>query len=307
MSHEPTILIAAAERYLCLSRAFLPPMSAADFEALRADLPLDLDELQHALGQHAPSALPALRKALAALDDPAALLATHSRLFIAPPAPALLNLGFYLDGTMMGRSSAEIEALYERYGLERDSGFRDGADHLVLYLQFLAWVLALAEERRQAGDEDAARHILTDAATSLRRHGRPGVARLITQLDKAIAQFGIGGVYRHLASLVDQAFAHDLALLAGLAAAPDDNDDAPSAVPAAPPPATPVSPRDDEPIACTACGTPFIASDGLAAMIAALAAQGLAIDHLATCNGCRTGAMGLNRMRPPELKRASAR
>lgn len=306
MSHEPTILTAAAERYLCLSRAFLPPMSSADFEALRADLPLDLDELQHALGQRAPSALPALREALAALDDPAALLATYSRLFIAPPAPALLNLGFYLDGTMMGRSSAEIEALYERYGLARDSGFRDGADHLALYLQFLAWVLALAEERRQADDEDTARHILSDAATSLRRHGRPGVTRLITQLDKAIAQFGIGGVYRHLASLVDQAFAHDLALLAGLAAAPDDGD-VPAAVPAAPPQATPVSPRDDGPIACTACGTPFVASDGFAAMIAALAAQGLATEHLATCTDCRTGAMGLNRMRPPELKRASAR
>lgn len=83
----------------------------------------------------------------------------------------------------MARSVSAMEALYRRYGLERDPMFRDLADHLSLNLQWLAWVYSETMEAREA--EIAAITALTDAATMLHDFTLPVLAGVRRKFVKA--------------------------------------------------------------------------------------------------------------------------
>lgn len=302
MTQSDPQLTLRAELCLCLSRAFLPPLRECDFVAMTTDFPADLEELDAELSRIGSDRLMRIKESLASFADHSALLRTYSRLFLAPPAPALLNLGLYLDGGPMSNGCRELECLYVAHGLQRDPQFRDGSDHLALYLQFLAWCYAQAQEYLDAGNETQALNVLRDVGGSLVRHGIPAIGKLVAQLHKAESSLGLPGAFGELAELTGLAF-NDDARAIGLR------------LPAEPVPtaetATPILATDavtataDTILACSHCGKGFLAESALATMVAVLGSKGLDTAHLSICHDCRTRAMGLTPMKAPRFKKAS--
>jgi putative dimethyl sulfoxide reductase chaperone len=298
MELSPQQLATRAELQLCLARCFLPPREAADLHALRDDLPADLRELNAELGVVGNAEMDDLCDALAALPDHTRLLTTYSRLFLAPPAPALLSLGFYLDGGLLGGTCQAIEQLYQRHGLQRDADFHDTADHLALYLQFIGWTLARAADQLDEGCRQDALAVLTDVHQSIVRHALPALQRLHAQIVKAEHELALEPVYARLCSLAHHALAADALAIQSILPPPATGLlDKPVAVPQA------VAPPDEEQSACTVCDQPFVAGRDLAGMIAALSAQGLSTDHMLICPDCRSGAVGMTPMDAPRIRK----
>lgn len=301
MTLPQLLLTERAERLLCLARAFLPPSTESAREAICEHLAADLRELQHALKGSADE-VDAFEQSVATLEAPERLLNTYSRLFLAPPAPALPNLGFYLDGAMMGSTCQDIENLYFKYGLERDPHFKDAADHVALYLQFLGWIMAQAEEARLADHSSGLVETLTDALQTLHRHARPALERLLEQILKAEDELSLPPVYGRLARLTLSATSEDAATLR--AHLPSRQPTGSLAVEGESPQTT-QEPMSSDPAACTCCGADFVADEGLARMVSILEAQGLDTTHMRICPQCRTAEMGMTPLKVPTLKKAS--
>lgn len=301
MSHIPENLGERAQWHLCLSHAFLTPRHVGTLEALRDDLVADLAELNATLGLGEAATLEHLHRALHAIPDQEQLLLTYSRLFLAPPAPALPNLGFYLDGALMGSSCQQIEDLYSAYGLTRDDDFHDTADHIALYLQFIAWIYAQVMERIEEAAHEQAQHHLLDAYSTLRKHALPAMERFIEQLDKAQAELKLPSVYGELARLARAALLQDAAAIHRIL--PEDAAPLPTAE--APPAALEEATTSAEMSHCTLCGKAFVAEAGLQQMISTLAEKGLSTDHMLVCADCRASEMGMQPMKPPQVKKAS--
>jgi putative dimethyl sulfoxide reductase chaperone len=308
-SHHPTKhdsleVISRAETYLCLARAFLPPMAPGMLEALRHDLLEDLANL-HAevpISDSTPDRIDALRYSLEGVPDDQALLREYSRLFLSPPAPAMLNLGFHLDGGIMGGSTRQMEAWYQRHGLERDPSFRDLPDHLVLNLQFLAWVLGAAAES-SGNDGDTEMQGLRDARDLIARFTLPGVHALKGKIEAAIEEHRLSATYAALSSLLADVLMRDLEFLsARLPAQALQTDPSAAEAKETQPDALPETDPEGR-LACRICGTEFAAGEALAGMIARLQAAGLATEHLAVCPDCRTETMGMRPLTPPTPKR----
>lgn len=294
-------LTSRAERLLCLAQTFLPPKRGDDFDALREQLCPDLTDITAELGEEASPVLHHLAGSLASIPDQGALLATYSRLFLAPPAPALLSIGFYLDGGLMGNTCQAIEALYQRHGLARDADFRDTADHVALYLQFIAWTMAKAEDKALVADQDGVRRVLKDLNYTIVRHGLPAMQRLIAQIHKAERELPVIALYGLLATLTLEALLRDAEALQTVLPRPE----APGVIAGAELLTHADRPGDSPATACTACGKAFVADAGLETMIGLLQAQGLSTDHMRICPECRAGAMGLTAVATPKLRKAS--
>ena len=301
MTLPQLMLTERAERLLCLARAFLPPRTESAREAICEHLAADLHELQHALNGGVDE-VGAFEQSIATLEAPDRLLNTYSRLFLAPPAPALPNLGFYLDGAMMGNTCQDIESLYLKYGLERDAHFKDAADHVALYLQFLGWIMAQAEEQRLAGDTRGMIETLTDAFQTLTRHAKPALERLDEQIRKAEDELALPAVYGQLTRLALTATADD-----ATAVRPHLQARQPAGPVTAKSEAPQIfsDPTSSAPAACTNCGADFVADEGLARMISILEVQGLDTAHMRICPKCRTADMGMIPLKIPTLKKAS--
>lgn len=142
-----------ADFYLCIARAFLTPTDETSFDGMRELLPADLEELDQVLGYGIVEPLAAYRSEMSRVDSANALLRTYSSLFLAPPAPAHINTGVYLDGTIGGGSVAEMEQAYRACGVERAEDFRDLSDHLGVQLEFVAYLYAREAAGEATGQE----------------------------------------------------------------------------------------------------------------------------------------------------------
>lgn len=299
---DPDQWIPRAETYLCLARAFLPPTQAGILAALREDLLEDLEAL-HAevpIAGAVPGRIAALRSILAEIPDDQELLREYSRLFLTPPAPAMLNLGFYLDGGIMGNSTRQMEAYYQRHGLERDPDFRDLPDHLSLNLQFLAWVLAGIAEF-EGVDAAAARRGLQDAWDLIARYTLPGLQSIIGKLLPAIDEHGLSQTYGELARILTDVLKRDLAVLSTHLPAPVMQPPSPENVD--PEILIRVDTDPEARLGCRVCGSDFVAGEAMAEMIGRLQAATLATEHLAVCPDCRAETMGMRPLAPPTPKR----
>jgi putative dimethyl sulfoxide reductase chaperone len=225
--------------------------------------------------------------------DSDALLRTYSQLFLAPPTPASLNAGMYLDGGIMGNSVLEMDALYQRYALARDAEFRDLPDHLALQLQFLGYLMALSAE------SDTPDEVLNDAHGFIRNHLLNWLPVLTRQCQCAEARYALPPVYSSLAAVTIEALNSLRHALPEPAAG--DVETPPRAIPDNPVP-RPVADSGDQ-ATCSRCNKPFMAGSELAAMITALQSHGLDAGHLAVCADCRTSAMGLQPLTPPRPKK----
>lgn len=301
-----------AEHSLCLSRAFLPPLHMADREALQHDLMDDLTVLGPAIGMPDATLAPVLN-ALKNLPKQPELLATYSRLFLAPPAPALLNLGFYLDGAVFGTHGQQIGQLYARWNQARHPDFHDAPDHLALYLHFLGWALAqtldwVFPEGENAMDAvditpdhphaASIMALFTDIYQSLTQQALPALQAMYAAILKAEREKALFPLYGVLVTLTHDAL-HQEAMHLGRS-----RPSAPSLLLSEGGRFVPVKasavPEND--VACTACGTLFLAEPDLAGMIAMLTAQGLSTDHMQRCPQCRTSQMGFSALKAPKIK-----
>ena len=292
---EPTIhLTERAEFYLCLARAFLPPMEQRDFHALKEQLAPALEELGIGLGYPIDRPLAQFRAAIDRIADKQDLLRLYSHLFLMPPMPAHLNASVYLDGAVMGQSALEIEAHYRRFGLVRSPEFHDAPDHLSSLLEFLAFVCARIEEKRVAGDEAAVEVLLQEAGGFARDYVARALPVLCRDLDGATGD-GTTGIYGALAEALRSAVTHDFAradAAANMVATPfaTSSSDGPAR-------------HASDQLRCRSCGTAFIATEEMHDILLTLTRSGLGTEHLKLCPDCRTHSMGLSGMPAPDYKR----
>lgn len=139
---------AKAEFFLCLARAFaLPENKPAILAAFKEDLVHDLAELGTACGYPIGEAVANFAKAMASLADAQSLRVIYSRLFLTPgDKHPSLNTGAYIDGAVGGGSVTAMATCYQRCGLEKQETLHDLPDHVVVQLEFVAWLYAAEAE-----------------------------------------------------------------------------------------------------------------------------------------------------------------
>lgn len=211
-------MTAATERYatraaffLTLARAFAPPKEPALVEAFRDDLALDLEEMAGELGYDLGDAPASLRRAVAGLEEPDALLRLYSRLFLTPPVPVHLDAAIYLDGAALGNASFEIEQWYARHGFVRQAAFRDLADHVTAQLEFVFLLFNRAAEAMVAGESMQALALAAEARRFLAAFPRRWIQGLRPGLEQTCSERGWPVVYVALAQALEAALAAEIA------------------------------------------------------------------------------------------------
>lgn len=199
---------ARAEFYLCLARAFLAPSDPLMLPALREALADDLGELATELGYAIDAPLGRFRDEMHRVTDPTHLLQIYSAVFLAPPAPARINVGMYIDGAMDGGSVKAMEESYRRCGVERDPDFRDLGDHVSVQLEFVA--LLYARQAECFGGDGAAMPV--EPGQFLHEHARRWVGPLCADLARAQSERELAAnPYLPLAQILREAVARDAA------------------------------------------------------------------------------------------------
>lgn len=243
---------------MTLARVFLPPKTPEHTQALCTALADDLAEMAAELGIDLATPLAAYRHACSHFHEESALV-HYSRLFLAPPVAARLNLGWYLDGCLFGPAQDLIRRRLRAFGLDKCEDFRDLVDHVAVLLEFQALL------ENQASRQEAA-----DFAHTLLIPG-------LTGLEADIAKVAPDSPYRHLVALTRQAL---------LALHPHQTEDKPRRQPFARRAARP------DLVYCSVCGALIASARDLAVMRRALESAGLPTDHLDRCPDCRDAARG---------------
>jgi|AntDeeMetagen285_2_1112576.scaffolds.fasta_scaffold00105_11 TorA maturation chaperone TorD len=289
-------LLPRAEFYLLLSAVLNPGNTNRNGDQLREELLPDLTELSDAVSALTASWLNGFRESLAQLESVDQPLKEYSRLFLIPPAPCPLNLGYHLDGSLMGRTATVLDACYHRYGLERGESFHDLPDHLALNLQWLAWVMALANEG--SSGEDADENPLADAAGVIADYTLPAVEQLCRRLDEQARERGLSALWPELLNVVRSQLQEDRNWLAThLGSAKPDPAIASDT-------AAETTEFDAIDLCCQSCGVSFVAEEALAMMISRLREAGLSTAHLERCPDCSSSQnAGILAMTPPGAKR----
>ncbi len=274
---------ARADFYQCLARAFLPPMEAAHARAiLGGDLSSDLADLDEELGYGLAREIAQLQSELDAIGDPQTLLVLYSQLFLAPPVPARINAGMYLDGAMNGGSVMAMEADYRACGVERDQAFHDLPDHVSMQLEFVA-LLYSAQAQRFSG-EAAAEPLPVDPGHFLHRFALQWLGSFCADMARAAATRELpANPYLPLAQLLHEAALRD-------ALAPEQD---------------PKAERKRNAIeqARAKYAARGISAEDMDVIKRKLQERGLATDHLSVPVDERDGAMGLAKKSLPTARR----
>lgn len=266
-------LLARAELYLMLSRAFLPPTQADAYIAFVDILPGELGDAADSAGYALADEIAAYATAAAAIADHTTLLQTYAALFLMPPREVQLHAAVYLDGAILGKSADALEIFYAKHGLARSEDFHDLPDHLAAILEFLALLYAKAAET-----DGEPRADLVKDATDLNRHlllsWVPVMGR---QAEHIAAETGLGRLYLELMRILQGALVTDAAPLSEHLQRVLD----PSLVP--PPPAE--DSRDM--VKCRACGADIAPAARIRRVRKVLEREGIDTSHLALCPRCR--------------------
>ena len=291
-------LIARAELYLCLAKLFSQhdqPLTAAH---LQATLMPDLDDLSAMLPALTEQWRHDFQQALDTHTQTDSLLVEYSQLFLTPPAPAPLNLGYYIDGGLMGESSRSLSSCYQAAGLAREAGFHDLDDHLSLNLQYLTWLYAHASETKNEAD-------LQQAAGVIQQFSLPAVSSLLSKVQQAAHAKKLSGVWPALVQLTLHQLQQDLSDFAHLLQQPETPEL--SLVEAAPATILPEVEAEIMALNCAQCGTVFQAEAPMATMINQLKAVGLNTAHMELCPACADPSLKPATLTPPGAKRFKKR
>ncbi|WP_295431609.1 molecular chaperone TorD family protein [uncultured Thiodictyon sp.] len=270
-------VLAKAELYLCLARAFAVPNGPGTRQSLAEALPADLDDLAPATGYPIARAATELREAMARVPDDERLLVMYSRLFLVPgEAHPSLNAGVYLDGALGGGTVAALEECLRRCALETDAALHDLPDHLSVQLELLAWLLAA---QAQDAPPSAQPPQFTAQALLERFVGR-WVGPFRQELEAFSLRFGLpDNPYLILARVLETAVLHEVRLA---------------------PPVPPVQTLDPEIARLRSqLAGQALTEDDMAIIRQRLAADGLPHGHVAIPVYERDRTMGLSTMTPP--------
>lgn len=257
--HTPATI--RLEMWLTLARAFQAPTSPAFAEAMLDVLAEDLGDFAAESGFDAEESLAALRAASSRIDSPGALLVQYSRLFLSPPSPAQLNIGFYLDGATNGPALDAMDMWRARYGIGQREAVKGLPDQLPIQLEFIAYLVSHE-------DDDALGDYISSFLT-------PALPRMIAALDET----GFADTfYRALL-----AFTLDSIRPAATITETDARE-------------VRRKRRHDVEVGvwrhCDVCGKPYAREKEIQIMLKALTLAGLPGDHLTVCPDCRTSAQG---------------
>ncbi|MFN3881695.1 MAG: molecular chaperone TorD family protein [Nitrincola lacisaponensis] len=292
-------LLARAELYLCLAKAFsvadLPQTSGS----LKSDLLPDLQSLATELPALSADWLKQFEQALSSVDHSELMMTDYGRLFLMPPAPAPLNLGFYLDAGVMGRCCEALESYYHQYALEKSPEFHDLSDHLSLTLQWFAWIFAGLLET-----PDNSRVVLKDAAEVISNFVLPAVQQLSDKADAFAQGNSVNATWLLLLHLVKQQLQDDLRQLADYLpeqSTPFDRAHK-NASECLSDQLVPVMQ-----LTCSLCECEFIADEVLGGMVSRLEEAGVDANHIKVCSVCKDVTVEHSRMTPPGAKRFKQR
>lgn len=195
-----------AEYYLCLARAWLPPICETDSQAFRDFLADDLSAIASEAG-YVDGSAPLTAAIAAYAPNPLSLLRIYSDLFLVPPTRVFLNTGVYFDQSLMGTHTLEIMDFYRWQGVEKREDFSHTPDHLSVQLEFLAYQWARAAEAKDPAP------ILQATRVFIGRYLAPCLTPLREALIRESAKAPRFQVYLVLADLLCQTVEHDLAWL----------------------------------------------------------------------------------------------
>jgi TorA maturation chaperone TorD len=273
---ETSQIVARAEFYLMLSRAFLPPTAEESFAAFVDILPGELAEISEAAGYANGDLIRDYAAAAEGLANRINLLQTYAGLFLQPPREVQLNVSVYLDGSILGRSADALEAFYAKHGLGRADTFRDLHDHLSVVLEFLALLFGKAAET-----DGYPRADLLNDATELNRHFLLAwVPVMGRQIAKALAEHqerGHSPVYLILTQILQEALVADAGKLTPELEHVLD-------------PKTEISTNEAESkemALCTGCGAAIAPAARIRRVRKVLEKEGIDTAHLDLCPKCR--------------------
>lgn len=269
MTQDSDTLQSLADLYLCLARAFLPPMDKDFIAALRGDLVADLHDITEELPFDCGEPAQRLAESMAAIDDDATILQAYSALFLQPPIRVFLNASVHLDGSLMGPSSKAIEDLFRTHGLQPAEHIRDLPDHLARLLEFAGLLYARAAEAQARGRDELASNELAAAREFAASFLQPWLPGFAVEIRTACAELDLPTPYQHLAELAA------IAAWEGDAWRRDEES------------ARRRPHREPKQTACSQCGKPFAEDVALVAVRRIMDKRGLDISHLDRCPHCR--------------------
>lgn len=188
--------------WLCLARAFSKPEGDAFRDVFTQHLADDLQAIAEETGLVAHEDIVALRRDAAGLGAELDLLRLYSRLFIAPPAPVVLNAGFYMEGGKTGHVEQELRALYARHGVEKSDTMRDFHDAVPIQLEFLSFLFGRAGDYAKAAQNMEARAYMAEADSFIARYPMRWCSPFLRALEDACAEHGLNRAYEHLARIL---------------------------------------------------------------------------------------------------------
>jgi|YNPMSStandDraft_2_1061718.scaffolds.fasta_scaffold16777_2 TorA maturation chaperone TorD len=269
MNQDSDTLQSMADLYLCLARAFLPPMEKDFVAAFRSDLVDDLGEIADELPFACNEPAELLRESLTDVGDEL-LLQTYSALFLQPPIRVFLNASVHLDGSLMGPSSKAIEDVFRSYGLQPAEKLRDLPDHLSRLLEFTGLRYAHAAEAAARGRDEQASKEFEAARKFAADFLQPWLPGFAVEIRTACEEMGLPTPYQHLAELAAiAAWEGD----AWREIEKDSKRDRPQ--------------REPKQTACSQCGKAFAEDAALVAVRRIMEKRGLDTSHLDRCPHCR--------------------
>lgn len=188
--------------WLCLARAFSKPEGDAFRDVFTQHLADDLQAIAEETGLVAHEDIAALRVDAARLGHDLDLLRLYAKLFIAPPAPVVLNAGFYMEGGKTGHIEQELRALYARHGVAKAEAMRDFHDAVPIQLEFLSFLYERAGDYARAGQNMEARAYMAEAEAFIARYPVQWCSPFMRDMDKACAEDGLNRAYAHLARIL---------------------------------------------------------------------------------------------------------
>lgn len=295
-------LLSRAELYLCLAKVFSAAELAQTSALIKTDLLPDFQSIAPELPALSSAWLQQFENALNATHHPEQLMADYSRLFLTPPSPVSLNLGFYLDAGVMGRSGDALETYYHQYALEKSPDFHDLSDHLSLNLQWFAWIFAGLLENLEVLDKSQI--TLKDAAEVISNYTLPAVQSLYHKAEAFTQEHAVNRVWLLLLQLTKQQLQNDLQHLADYLPEQSVSFDTTQKSTAEYISDSSVAEMQ---LACNRCQREFIADEVLGGMVSRLEEAGVEADHIKVCPECKGETTELSRMIPPGAKRFKQR
>lgn len=268
------------EFWQTLARALVVPRGSDFFAAMREDLTDDLDDLGHELGLDLGNTLHEFSRAALQLVDEETLLVAYSRLFLTPPIPCRLTLGWYLDGTVMGPSEQYLGDLMAHHGVAQIPDLGESKDVLPTVLELLALLLQRLDE-----SEDAARRasLEKDIAILCTHCLGPSLRQMVELAAQAEEHYALVPVYSRLLKIVVAALDD-----------PQERFFVPLEADAKKAPPRFFAKRESSAdlVTCAACGKLIATARELRVVIHRLTQDGLPADHLTLCPDCREVEMG---------------